>query len=471
MTAEMTAESECGSAPAGRPGLQAREARLAPARLAGRLRAPTSKSCAHRLLMAAALADRPTAVRISDESEDIAATAAALEALGAELHRQNGVFAVMPIGRAAPAGGEAILDCGESGTTLRFLVPIAAALGRVSGVRFVGRGRLPMRPLSPLSETLQAHGVRLEMPEGQTLPLRLSGRLEPGRYQMAANISSQFVGGLLYALSILDGDSELQLQGPIESAAYTEMTLAVLRRFGAVIDVLARDERGAGRRYRIRGQGALKSPGTVEAEGDWSNAAFWLCAGAMGAAGPEGLAVTGLSNATAQGDRAVLEILGRFGAEIVEEAGIVQARPPVRGRLHGIEIDASQCPDLAPALAVAAAAAEGPTIFVHAERLRLKESDRIATTAAMLRGLGADVEERTDGLMVMGCGSGDAARPPFPGGRASSAGDHRIAMAAAVAALVAAGPVVLEGPGAVAKSYPRFWADYADLGGRAAFFS
>lgn len=446
--------------------------RLHPAALTGTIPAVDAKSYAHRLLMAAALADVPTRIRCRTRSADILATVRVMRALGAEIEDLGEAFLVRPIGMCLAEKGlrpedldEVTLDCGESGTTERFILPIVAALGRKAAV--TGAGRLAERPLSPLSDVLRAAGVSIS--EEGVFPLHVAGRIGVGDYAIAGNVSSQFVGGLLYALSLQPRESgsraavsTLELTGTVESAPYIRMTVEVLRAFGVEVEV-SHDER----KYVVRGadaSGLLVSPGAAQVEGDWSNAAFWLVAGAVGGIGTKGISditVTGLKPDSAQGDRAVAAILERMGAEVRVAGDAVTVRPPENGRLHGLTVDAAQIPDLVPVLSVAAACAEGVTTFVNAGRLRIKESDRLATTAAMLRSLGVEVTEGETTLTVAG-----RAGRPLTGGTVSGANDHRIVMAAAVAATVASGPVVIEGARAARKSYPDFFRDYAALGGR-----
>lgn len=446
--------------------------RLRPAALTGTITAVDAKSYAHRLLMAAALADVPTRIRCRTRSADILATVRVMRALGTEIEDLGEAFLVRPIGMCPAEKGlrpedqpEVTLDCGESGTTERFILPIVAALGRRSAI--TGAGRLAERPLSPLSDVLRAAGVSIS--EEGVFPLHVAGRIGVGDYAIAGNVSSQFVGGLLYALSLQPRESgsraavsTLELTGTVESAPYIRMTVEVLRAFGVEVEV-SHDER----KYVVRGadaSGLLVSPGAAQVEGDWSNAAFWLVAGAVGGIGTKGISditVTGLKPDSAQGDRAVAAILERMGAEVRVAGDAVTVRPPENGRLHGLTVDAAQIPDLVPVLSVAAACAEGVTTFVNAGRLRIKESDRLATTAAMLRSLVVEVTEGETTLTVAG-----RAGRPLTGGTVSGANDHRIVMAAAVAATVASGPVVIEGARAARKSYPDFFRDYAALGGR-----
>ncbi len=417
------------------------DVRILPARLSGTVRAVPSKSQAHRALICAALADAPTRVGCGSESGDMAATVACLRALGAEIARDSAGYDVTPLKRIQ-TDAVANLPCGESGSTFRFLLPIAGALGRKAA--FFPQGRLPNRPLSPLYEELTSHGLALS-PQG-SVPFITEGRLVPGRYALDGGVSSQFVSGLLFALPLLDEDSELRLSGQIESLPYIGMTLAMLERFGiySAFD---------GASFSIRGGQTYRSPGNIDVEGDWSNAAFWLCAGALG----KSVACTGLDLRSRQGDRALLDILKRFGARVEANEAAVSVAP---GELSGIELDARDIPDLVPIIAVVAAAANGATVIRNAGRLRLKESDRLSTVTELMRSLGADIAETEDGLTIRG---GCA----LTGTEVSSWGDHRIAMAAAIAANLCDGPIVIRGAEAVNKSYPGFFEDLRALGGEA----
>ena len=412
-------------------------------RCATSVTAPTSKSAAHRALITAAFADAPTRILVSGAGEDIAATLRCLSALGAGIDSlpdkgHDMWLTVTPISKPL---SDATADCGESGSTLRFFVPIVAALG--TGARFERRGRLPQRPMSPLTELLAAAGVTLtDHADGS---LSVSGSLSAGNYSIPANVSSQFITGLLFALSLLDGPSTLTLTGEIESAPYIDMTVRALAAFGA-----APERSPDGRIYRIAGRGAkpLSSPGELLPEGDFSGAAFPLAAGAIGT---HAVTVGGLLADSTQGDRAILDLLARFGARVscdAEKRTATVSPAPLRG----IDIDARQIPDLVPILAVVAASATGTTRITGAARLRIKESDRIATTASLLRALGAEVVETEDGMVI--CGG-----KPLHGGTVEGAGDHRIVMSAAVASLATAGPVTINGTEAVAKSYPLFFDD------------
>lgn len=402
--------------------------------IGGQIAAISSKSAAHRLLICAALAEKPTNIVCTDRSEDIDATVRCLNALGAKIDELPDGFLVRPIRKAAT---EATLDCGESGSTLRFLLPIAAAFG--ADATFVLHGRLPERPLSPLWELLSEKGIMLTRPSKNTLCLR--GRLYPGSYPIAGNVSSQFITGLLFALPLLEGKSDIMLTSELESAAYVDLTLRALERF----DIYPQPtEQG----WRFPQNSTYSSPKIVIVEGDWSNAAFWLCAGAI----CRPMTVTGLSMASSQGDRQICDLLRRFGAEVEIEGDRITVRP---APLHGIDIDASQIPDLVPPLALGAACAEGRSRIFGAERLKIKESDRLQSVFDAISALGGEIKMRPDGLDIVG--------GRLHGGQIDSQNDHRIAMMAAIASTVCDGSLTLKGAQAVKKSYPRFWADFEKL--------
>jgi len=416
------------------------DVKIFPARLNGTVNAIPSKSQAHRALICAALADKPTRVECNGESEDILATAACLSALGAGIERESGVYVVRPL-KQETSSDIATLPCGESGSTFRFMLPIICAMGRK--VCFTPKGRLPERPLSPLCEELVSHGAELS-PQG-SFPFYASGRLTPGRYSLDAGVSSQFISGLLFALPLLDSDSELALTGEAESFPYVELTIAMLEEFGVKAYF-------SGEVFSIPGGQMYRSSGVVSVEGDWSNAAFWLGAGAIGSGS---VTCSGLNLQSRQGDRAILDLLTKFGAQVKMNGSVVTVSG---GKLRGIEINAKDIPDLVPILAVIGAVAEGTTVIRNAGRLRTKESDRLAAISTVLRVLGANVDETEDGLVLHGSAA-------FKGGEVLSYGDHRIAMSTAVAATVCAEPVVIHGAEAVNKSYPGFFDNLRLLGG------
>ena len=426
-------------------------------RLNGVMRAPSSKSEAHRALIAAALAglygagDGIRRVRCTDLNEDIEATVRCLSALGAEIERSGEVFSVTPI-RKIPSN--AVLDCGESGSTLRFLLPVCCALGGITGVpkgftvSLMGHGRLPERPLSPLYEELVAHGAILS-PMG-TNPLVVQGKLTAGSYTVDGGVSSQFISGLLFALPLLAENSTLSVTGRIESVPYIGMTVDAISRVTGAIGGDLPHFTVAGRSSR---PSKLPDNRASLVGGDWSGAAFFLTAGVLGRKGTS-VTLTGLDLHSRQGDKAIVEVLRRMGGRItVTESGELIASP---SRLCGVEINAAQIPDLVPILAVAASVAEGESRIYGAARLRLKESDRIKTVCDLLSALGGDVTETPDGLFIRGVSS-------LRGGVVNAAGDHRIAMSGAVAATVCREATLVVGAESVAKSYPAFWEEFQRL--------
>ena len=411
---------------------------VSPSQLSGKINIPSSKSQAHRLLICAALSSAPVSVSLRGMSQDILATCDCLRALGADIREQDGGLLVTPI-REVPTE-EVLLPCRESGSTLRFLLPVCGMLG--VHATFCCEGRLAQRPLAPLDEQLRAHGMELSQSENR---ITCRGKLTAGAYTLSGSVSSQFFTGLLFALPLLDGESTLCVEGKLESAPYIAMTARVLDLCGVRMIPIANG-------WRIGGSQTLHLPAFLSVEGDWSNGAMFLCAGALS---EQGIKVSGLLSDSVQGDRAVCEILRQFGANVDEHDFSVTVR---KNTLRAIEIDASQIPDLIPVLSVVAACAEGETRICNAARLRLKESDRIASTAAMLRALGADAEELPDGLIIRG-------KARLTGGTVDSFADHRIAMSAAIAASNCENPVTIVGSEAVCKSYPNFFEDYNTLKG------
>ena len=385
---------------------------ISPRRLAGELTVIPSKSQAHRLLICAAFSDNPTLLRCSETNRDIEATADCLAALGARIIRTDSGYTVFPV-ETVPE--RAVLNCRESGSTLRFLLPVSGALG-VDAV-FTMEGRLPQRPLSPLWEEMERMGCALSRPTADTV--RCTGKLRPGTYSIDGGVSSQYITGLLLALSLLEGPSFLEITGKTESRPYIELTKAAISLFGGDPE--------------HPGEQKLHSPGTVSVEGDWSNGAFFLAANELGSH----LNLHGLDMDSPQGDRAILEIL-----------------PLLRGGTP--RISAADIPDLVPILSVAAACNHG-AVFTDIRRLRMKESDRVASVIAMLESLGGRAEADENTMTV--------SPSRLTGGTVDSCNDHRIAMSAAIAATVCTGSVTILGAQCVSKSYPSFWEEYRRLGG------
>ncbi len=409
---------------------------LSPASLGGSIKAIASKSDAHRVLICAALSDAPCELLMSTSSEDIEATAQCMRALGATIEKSGAGLVVTP-GKTPET---AMLDCGESGSTLRFLLPVAAALCEKTS--FTGHGRLPERPIGELTDAMGKNGVEFSSAK---LPLETTGKLKSGVYTLPGNISSQYITGLLLALPLLEGDSEIVLTTHLESAGYVDITLHALRRFGIRIE---ESENG----YHVPGALRYTSPRSIKIDGDWSNAAFFLVAGAIG----KSVTVTGLDTHSPQGDKKICDILRAFGADVhISDDEVTVSPSPLTAQT----VDMTEIPDMLPALAVLAANAQGESVFTGAQRLRIKESDRLKTICDMINALGGQCRETEDGLVVTG--------RKLTGGNVNGSGDHRIVMAAATAATVCEGEVTIEGAQAVRKSYPAFFEDFAELGGAA----
>ena len=416
-----------------------------PSQLDGTVQAIPSKSDVHRKLICAAISENGGFLPIKEPyCDDIAATVRCLSALGASFDQNADGLFIRPIKRQP----RALLDCGESGSTLRFLLPVAMCM--CSSIHVTSAGRLPERPIGTLTDAMSAHGVQFQQ---KSLPLDATGNLTGGLYEIAGNISSQFLSGLLMALPMCDSDSEIRLTTPLQSAAYVDMTLDTLRQFGAEITLYKEDGL---LRYLIKGKQKLYFPDDIRIDGDWSNAAFWLTAGAIQPTG--NVAVTGLYTDSIQGDKAIADILSQNGARITESDGI---RNVSCETINDFDVSMAEIPDLLPILAVRAAVGNGVSHFTNAERLRLKESDRLTATAELLRALGGKTDELPDGLTVYG--------GQLRGGTVNAQNDHRLVMAAAIAALRCSEPVTILGAEAVNKSYPTFFEDYRALGGRVTF--
>ena len=379
---------------------------IQPGRLQGTLTAIPSKSQAHRYLICAAFSDNETTLICPETNRDIEATAQCLGSLGANIKRTVDGYHITPI-RQIPE--TAVLPCGESGSTLRFMLPVVGALG-VDAV-FQMKGRLPQRPLSPLWEEMERMGCTLSRPTDNTI--RCHGRLLPGDYMINGGVSSQYITGLLFATELMNGQSTVTITGQLQSKPYVDMTRQALAVFGSP---------------------NFHSPGLLRVEGDWSNGAFFLAAKAVG----NNIEILGLDPESCQGDRAVVDILNQL------EFGIPT-------------VSAADIPDLVPVLAIVAGAKQG-AVFTDIRRLRLKESDRVASTIAMIENLGGKASATENTLTVYGTG--------YIGGTVDAVNDHRIAMAAAIASTVCQEPVTILDAQCVQKSYPAFWDEFKRLGGK-----
>lgn len=447
-----------------------------PSRLSGSMKAPPSKSAAHRALICAALAsmtseadngkagalDSGQACRVwpIQLSHDMQATCSGLLALGCEVEEEFGSDRIRSW--LVSGGGHPMeeIHCGESASAFRFFLPILAALGR--NIQFTGTGKLPGRPMEPLFSLLEQHGVRCEHPRDKNLPLAISGCLEGGEFSIRGDLSSQYITGLLFALPLLCQDSQIHLTSALESAPYTEMTLRQLEQAHITV---RKTEDGffipGGQRYEGK---------AFPVEGDYSNSAFFLCAAAVAGSQGETVVVEGLPLDSCQGDSRITELLSQMGAPVSQigdlafgqnmEAGRTTCFSVKRGQLRGMEIDLRDVPDLGPILAVLGAYAQGKTTLFNAGRLRIKESDRLSAISDGLRKMGVDVSEFPDKLVIVG-------KETLEGGcEVSSANDHRIAMGLSIAALGCKKPVVIRQAECVNKSYPHFFEELNRLGGK-----
>jgi len=404
--------------------------RITPEKLSGPITPPPSKSMAHRLIIAAALSGGISTLRNIAFSQDIEATLRCMAAMGTGVEQvDESTLRIHGLGHSIPQadspGGLLHFDCGESGSTLRFLIPIALAV--VGGGVFTGHGRLMERPQKPYFDLFDEKGIFRKQENGT---LTVQGHLVPGEYSLPGNVSSQFFTGLLYALSLLDGPSTIISTTALESADYINMTLDAMKNAG--VHVTVSEDRRA---FHV--VPAVYQSFDAAVEADWSQAGFWYAANFL----DNPVDVQGMNAYSTQGDM------------IIAKYYWLLARPG-----ENVDVDLSTCPDLLPPLAVMAAVRTGTTSFVNAARLRIKESDRLATVAAMLTALGCSVEELPDALIVHG-------GQPLTGGTVDGANDHRIVMAAAIAATSCPSPVTILGAEAVRKSYPNFWDEYQRLGG------
>ena len=412
--------------------------RVSPCHLNGSVSVPPSKSAAHRAIICAALSHGKSVVSPVDLSEDIKATIHCMKNLGAEISLVDNALYID--GSHTLDCKAAKLDCSESGSTLRFLIPVAAAGGIET--EFVGHGKLPQRPIGVYADCLPPRGTMCITQGG--LPLKISGKLHSGVFEIPGNISSQFITGLLLALPLLSGDSEIVLTSPAQSVGYINMTVDIMKSFG--VNVTETDKG-----WYINGNQAYKA-NNFTVEGDWSQAAFFMTAAALGGK----ITIDNLDVNSTQGDKECLEIYSRFGADVsVDDKGNITVEC---NKLHGININAENIPDMVPALAVTAALAKGTTVISGAQRLRIKECDRLAAMTDGLSSLGADITETEDGLVINGTDM-------LKGAEVSGYNDHRIVMSLSSAAVRCSGDIIISDAHSINKSYPSFFEDFNNLGG------
>ncbi len=407
--------------------------------LKGTICPPPSKSTGHRAIICAALAKGTSTITNIGYSEDIHATIAAMESLGAKIEQQGSTL-IINGENTLDNIQDATVDCNESGSTLRFLIPLALHCRQVT---YTGKEGLAARPLTTYYSLFDNWGIEYHNTDGR-LPLTVKGGRAENDIYIEGNISSQFISGLLFSLPIMQGEYTIHITSRLESRGYIDLTLQMLEKYG--ITIINNNYES----FYIKG-GQEYKPYDYICEGDFSQAAFYLVAGTIGS----DLICEGLDLESRQGDKEITDIITRMGGSIIKtENGL----KPVPSKTKGITIDASQIPDLVPIIALLAVFSEGDTHIANAARLRIKESDRLTTTSAQLNAIGANIEELDDGLIIHGTGS-------LKGGTASSCNDHRIAMMLAIAATRCDNDIIIEDSGSVKKSYPHFWEDYKKLGG------
>jgi 3-phosphoshikimate 1-carboxyvinyltransferase len=414
--------------------------KVMPVQLNGSIAIPPSKSLSHRALIAAGLSCDKSTIGNIMHSEDIDATCEVIKNLNVNISMGNNTACITPQGKLTLLNN--IIDCRESGSTLRFFIPILLTLGK--RIVFQGKGRLVDRPLDSYYDLFSNQGINYENDNGK-LPLTVEGELKPGIFNIRGDISSQFITGLLFALPLLKGDSIINVTSNLESKGYVDLTLDVLKKFSVEI------ENHDYKSFEIKGYQYYK-PIDYIVEGDYSQAAFWLAAGLLG----ENVTCENLNMNSLQGDKVIIDIIKAMDGKITDFHNSITAS---KSNLKGIEIDAAQCPDLIPILTVIGALSSGTTTIYNAYRARLKESDRLSAISEELIKLGAEIEEFKDRLIIKG-------KSKLKGGVVVKGwNDHRIVMALAVAALGCMEPVIIEGSDCIAKSYPHFFQDFRKLGG------
>lgn len=422
--------------------------KIKPSILSGEIVIPPSKSYSHRAIISAALANGEKKSKINNLkfSVDIETTVKIMENWGAKITKKEGSLEIIGNdGKIVPKKN--YIQCNESGSTIRFLIPVG--LTSENELIFDGKGKLIDRPLDSYYKIFDEQGIKYEISEGK-LPLKVNGKLKAGNYEIDGNVSSQFITGLLYALPLLDGDSTIVINKNLESKGYVDLTLEILKLSG--IKIKNNDYKS----FEIKGNQEYK-PFNYTVEGDYSQVAFWIVAGIISANKDNEIKCLHLNKYSLQGDKAIIEIVQKMGAKLEIFDDYVIVKP---SKTKGTIIDVSQCPDIAPILTVLGALSEGETKIINAERLRIKESDRIISIKTELNKLGAEVEEVGDSLVIQGVDT-------FEGGVEVSAwNDHRIAMSLAVASIRCKNEIVIDEAESIKKSYPHFWDDFEKMGGQ-----
>lgn len=418
--------------------------KLTKSKLEGSVMVPPSKSISHRAIICAALGSGVSTIENIDYSDDINATIDAMRQLGAVIDKNGDKIVVNGIYRDDTVRNLVrVIDCNESGSTLRFMVPISLLFEGIT--KFIGRGNLGKRPLETYFDIFKEQGIKYNHVENQ-LNMMVKGKLKPGEFSLPGNISSQFITGLLFTLPLLDGDSKITISTEIESKSYIDLTLSCMRSFGVEIKnncykefIIKGNQKYISRDYRV--------------EGDYSQAAFYFAANSLGC----NIDIKDLNINSLQGDKEVIDILGRMGVKFYTYKDSIKCK--AEDELISTTIDASQCPDIIPVLTLVAAVSKGKTEIINAGRLRIKECDRLKAITNELNKIGANIEEKEDGLIIEGVDE-------LKGGlEVWSWKDHRIAMTLAMASTICKEPIKLVDYDCVAKSYPRFFEDFKMLGG------
>lgn len=401
--------------------------------LSGTIQIPPSKSVAHRLLICAALSKHNSVIKCESLNDDIISTYKALNNIGANIHYENGHFYVKPIKEILKGN---TIDCNESGSTLRFLISIFCALGTNS--TFIGKGNLPIRPMNNIYDILIDKGITLTKLSKYELPIECIGKLTPGKYVIKGNISSQYLTGLLFALPLLDGDSEIEIDGELSSESYINITLSTLKLSG--IEIIVNDNK-----YHIKGNQIYNIPEFVEVEGDWSSAAFWLVAGVIG---KHPITIEGLNLDSKQGDKKIIDCLRLMGGKIECIENKIISYPSI---LNPIDLDCSDIPDLLPILSVAASTCIGKTKLKNVGRLRFKECNRLEATKELLNHYNIICNITSNDFIINGNNitSNDYIS-------VSTFNDHRIAMSLFILSTLYKNEINIDNTDCICKSYPNF---------------
>lgn len=408
-------------------------------KLSGNINIPPSKSLSHRAIIAASLAEGRSKIRNVLFSEDIEATCKGMKVFGVNIEKKYDSLIIDGTGILNAIDEK--IDCNESGSTLRFLIPLALLTGQK--MIFEGKGRLTKRPINPYIDIFKKQEIDYIYDNG--LPLIVKGRLKPDIFKIKGDISSQFITGLLFVLPLLCDDSKILITSELESKGYIDLTIDILDKFGVKIINNEYKE------FFIKGNQKY-TPIDYRIEGDFSQAAFWIVAGVLGGE----VEIKDLNIDSLQGDRIIVDIVKKMGGDLLELDNSILAR---KSKTNGTIIDVSGCPDLAPVLAVLGALSEGETRIINAERLRIKESDRVKAIATELNKIGADVIEKEDSLIIKG-------KDMLEGGIVDSWNDHRIVMALSIASIKCTKPLIITNSDVVKKSYPQFFEDFKKLGGK-----